>query len=499
MKSRIRILALLAVLLVVFGPAVHAQGVQSIRTEPIITTAAPGERFRLDLRYATDPAAAELTGLGLRLHYNDAALEFSFATSSAQFLEIASTSQPDTADHDNNPETDRFVVLIAADPDAAWPGFAEGILGAVRLTPRPGFAGITTVGFSATSTPVGWALSDIPATIADPDIEIPPPSVSIEKRWISVDGSPGIGFGDDAFFEITVVNEGLIGIDDLAVDDPLSPDCSRSDIPRLLAGEQFTYQCALSGVIASFVNEATVTGIALDAAQGTPVSAADTAAVTVLDPLLDASIAPPTQTVEVGDTASFEITLHNASGETITGIEVDSDSVPDCDLALDPLAPGETLTYACDRIATADFTNTIAVSALLGSPPERKQVDLATAEVRAVTPSVALTKQAGVEIAEAGDDVEFAFTLTNTGDITLDSVQVDDPLLPACNRSFSGLASGSTVEWTCVLTGIQQSITNTATASATPAVGDVVQDADSATVSVIPEVFSDGFEAAPAP
>lgn len=496
MKSRSDNTTLFMVLAAFLLPATDsalADGVQSVRFEPVITAAAPGERFRLDLRYATDPAVPDLTGIGLRLHWNSESLDFSFPASFAQHLEIASAARPDDLDHDNNPETDRFVVVFAADPDSGWPGFSEGVLGGMRFTPRPDFAGVTTVGFSATSTPVGWTLSEIPATVVHPDIEIPPPSVSIEKRWVPIGNAAEIGFGEEAFFEITLINDGLVGIDDLSVEDPLSLDCERT-IPRLLAGASYSYQCSQPGVISSFVNEATVTGTALDAAQGTPVSATDTAAVTVSDPLLDLSVSPATQTVETGDMASFEIQLHNTSDETFTGIEVDSDSVQDCDLAVDPMSPGERLSYVCGLVATSDLIQKLSVSAMRGSPLERTQLDFAQAEVRAVSPSVLLTKQADVDTARVGDDVQFAFTLTNTGDITLDSVEVDDPLLPACNRVFSGLAPASTVEWTCTLANIQQSVTNVATATATPAVGAPVEGSDSATVSVIAVMFSDGFE-----
>jgi len=473
----------------------HADGIQSVRTEPIIISAEVGDQIPLNLFYSTAPDASELTGLGLRMHWDSSALTLNLPASFSIFLEIASSPQPDTLDFDLNPNTDRFIVLFAADQDAAWPGFNEGFIASTRFILQQGFSSFTTVGFSASSTPVGWTFSDLPTTIVDSDTDVPPPLLGINKRWLlPPDGSPGIQLGDDAFFEIEVVNDGIIGIDDLSVDDPLSPDCDRDDIPRLLAGESFTYQCSEPGVFASFVNEATVVGVGLDNQPGTPVSATASATVTVLDPLLDLVVSPETQTVQVGDTATFDVAVMNTSDETISGIEIASDTVPDCNISLDPLSPGESLGYACSIVATDSFTNTMSVTALTGAPLERRQLDLEMVDVRAVEPSVSIVKEANPQSVEIGGDVEFDFVVTNNGDIELTNVQIDDPILESCNRTFTGLEPGASVEWSCMLTDLQDDITNIATVTATPLVGDVVVQSASATVTAFVLVFRDDFE-----
>lgn len=474
---------------------VHAAEIQTLRTERIIIAADGGEQIPLNLLYSTEPQTSALTGLGLRMHWDSTALTLNLDASLSTFMEIAGSPQSDIQDFDLNPNTDRFIILFAADPDTAWPGFAEGFIASTRFIVQPGFSGFTTVGFSASSTPVDWEFSDIPTTIVDSDNELPTPSLAISKRWLPPpDGSPGIQFGDDAFFEIELINDGIIGIDHLSVEDPLSPDCGRDDIPRLLAGESFSYQCSEPGVLTSFVNEATAVGIGLDNQPGTPVSATDTATVTVLDPLLDLVVSPETQTIQVGDTATFDVAVMNTSDETISGIEIASDSVSGCNISLDPLSPGESLGYACSIVADSSFTNTMTASAQLGASLERSQLDLEAVEVQAVTPFVTLSKEANPQSVEVGGDVQFNFVVTNDGDIELTNLQIVDPALAACNRDFTGLEPGASVEWNCTLANVQEDITNTATVTATPLVGDVIEQSASATITTFVLVFRDDFE-----
>jgi len=115
-------------------------------------------------------------------------------------------------------------------------------------------------------------------------------------------------------------------------------------------------------------------------------------------------------------------------------------------------------------------------------------------DVRAVEPSVSIVKEANPQSVEIGGDVEFDFVVTNNGDIELTNVQIDDPILESCNRTFTGLEPGASVEWSCMLTDLQDDITNIATVTATPLVGDVVVQSASATVTAFVLVFRDDFE-----
>lgn len=496
MSLHTRMLLPLAAGLVALAGSATAQ-VQQLRFEPIVVSAAPGESLAFDLRYATDPAQPALTGLGLRLHWDSSQVaDASFTPAVGQALLGLSTVEPDALDFDANPETDRFVVIAWADPQAGWPGFDQGILGTMSLTLASGFSGITTVGLSSSSTPAGWTLSDIPATITDPSIGVPEPELTFEKRWLSLDGRPGIDFGDEAFFELELVNTGLIGIDAIAISDPLTPDCDRTSL-RLLAGERTTWQCSLPGVTASFVNEAVASGSALDN-QATPVEVVARAPVTVLDPLLSIDIQPPFQQVRIGDPASFEILVRNDGDEPLDQLQFRSTEVPACDLSLDQLAPGASTTWNCQITGVAqDFVNTVRGSALMPGSTAPTLLNEVGAEVQAIDPSIDLVLDADPAAVEFGQDVRFELRLTNAGNADLTTLEVSSPDDPGCERQFSSLASGTSVEWECTRTAVQGTFTLTVDAIATPPVGDPVTDSASITVEAYESVFRDGFEAAP--
>jgi len=488
-KHKVRILAGLLAL------ATQATaGVQQVRFEPIIVSGAAGETLDFELRYGTDPATAELTGLGLRLHWDSNRVSFGgFNPIANQALLGVGTPQPDTRDFDANPATDRFVVVAWADPAAGWPGFTDGVLGAVTVTLAPDFSATTTLGLSSTSTPVGWGLGDIPATIADPGIDLPPPELVFDKRWLSVDGRPGIDFGGEAFFELELTNPGLIGIDAINVADPLAPDCARAGI-RLLAGESQTWQCSVANVMASFVNQATASGTALNDS-ATPVEVMDSAEVPVLDPLLAVTIDPPTQMVRAGEDAAFNIAIRNDSADPLNQLQITSTEVPACDLSLDTLDAGAETSWSCvSENVQQDFVNRIQATAVFDGSIEPTLLNQVEAEVQAIDPAIALELEADPDPVETGGTVEFTMRLINTGDTGLTELGVTSPDQPDCQRQFSALDAGVTLEWNCSRSDVQDAFTLTAEATALPPVGAAVVDNAEVSVETFVLIFRNGFE-----
>lgn len=470
--------------------------VQTVRPEPIVQSAAGGETISVDILYATDPETPDLTGLGLRLHWDSSrmSLESLNPATSTGLLGQSDAPEVDERDFDGNPDTDRFVVVAWADSEATWPGSDSTVLATATFELAGDFQGATSIGVSASSTPAGWELSDVPGTITDPDVGTPEAELVLDKEWQSTDGRPGIDFGGEAFFVLTATNPGLLGIDNIVIDDPLVPDCNRT-IDRLLAGESTSWGCSTDNVIASFTNEAFAEGIALDDL-ATQVEADDSAPVTVLDPVIDLVIDPDFRMVRSGDGASFAITATNTSDEVLEDVVLASDTVPGCDLALEPLDPGASMTYSCSREGIQQsFDNVLTASALAGDPPESTVLNQVGAEVLLINPALALEKTASPNPAQVGSDVTFELTLANTGDIGLTDLEVVDPELPACDRTFSDLAAGASVSWTCTLEDIQEDLTNTATADAQPPVGEAVDAAAEVTVESYILVFRDDFEA----
>ncbi len=119
----------------------------------------------------------------------------------------------------------------------------------------------------------------------------------VQGQGITIDKSPEsqiVGKNGTAAFTITVTNTGNVTLKDVAVSDPLAPDCSKS-IGTLAPGASQSYTCA---VVASeaFTNVATATG---KPPTGPNASASDTAVVQV------ASDLTLTMTANAGLTRAF--------------------------------------------------------------------------------------------------------------------------------------------------------------------------------------------------
>ena len=165
----------------------------------------------------------------------------------------------------------------------------------------------------------------------------PGPAIAVEK-------SPDlqqITIGDYAEFEIRVSNPGNVGLRNVAVVDPLSPDCDRT-IGDLKSGADVTYTCTAYDIETDFDNEATASG----EFDGQVYLAIDTARVDVL--------APDTATVhaikyhdqngngtrEAGEPGLFGWTLcvEDANGDTVGFCQVTD---LDGNVTLAPNMPGD--------------------------------------------------------------------------------------------------------------------------------------------------------------
>src|SRR4029079_18213580 len=161
--------------------------------------------------------------------------------------------------------------------------------------------------------------------------------------------------------------------------DALAPGCARTaaqidalDGGTLDVGENVQYNCTLTNVQAGFTNSATATGTP---PVGPPVSNTDTAAVVVDAPGITIQKTPDTQTILVGGTASFTITVTNSGNVTLTLVSVADALAPDCvrsAAAFDALDagtfdPGDIVTYTCSLAnVLVGFTNSATVT---GHPP----------------------------------------------------------------------------------------------------------------------------------
>ena len=77
---------------------------------------------------------------------------------------------------------------------------------------------------------------------------------------------------------------------------------------------------------------------------------------------------------------------------------------------------------------------------------------------------------------DAGDTIDYSFVVTNTGNVTLDPVAIDDPKVGVVTCPASSLAPGGSTTCTATYTLTQADVdaghvANTATAGGTPPFG----------------------------
>ena len=92
----------------------------SVSNDPL---ASRGTQFTLDVGYDVTSDENNLTGLGLRVHYDSSKLGFVQVSDFIDKDNILSGtfSEPDSGDFDNNPITDRFISLAWASVNGDWP------------------------------------------------------------------------------------------------------------------------------------------------------------------------------------------------------------------------------------------------------------------------------------------------------------------------------------------------------------------------------------------
>jgi uncharacterized repeat protein (TIGR01451 family) len=203
---------------------------------------------------------------------------------------------------------------------------------------------------------------------------------------------------------------------------------------------------------------------------------------------------PKSQTIQTGSTASFTITVTNTGNVTLTNVTVSDPLSPDCSKtsanigALASMAQGASVTYNCSLAnVTSNFTN---VATANGTPPSGPNVSASDSAPVTVTvtpppshPAITIAKDPKLQAVDVGGTATFKITVTNTGNVTLTSVTVDDPLSPNCSKSLGTLAVGQASSYSCTKPNVQKSFRNVASVTGTPPSGPNVTGSDHADVT----------------
>ncbi|WP_341934385.1 DUF11 domain-containing protein [Microbacterium sp. LWO14-1.2] len=347
----------------------------------------------------------------------------------------------------------------------------------------------------------------------------PAAALTVVKDGV-IDGDGGVGGTVDYTFRIT--NSGNVTVSAITLVDPMpglsTPEIDWPGTPGVLApGQSATaaadYTITQTDVDAgSIANAATASG----SSRGGPVTSpagietVDTQGIRAsIVVTKDADLDPAAEGV-AGDIVTWTYSLQNTGNVTLTGVSLTdrlAGSTAPQYVWPDParpgvLLPGQTVTAtSAYELTQADVDRGTVASAVdgTGRPPRGADVaGSATASVQiAARPGLAATKAGTVDGAGGvGDRIDYSFGITNTGNVTLTLVDLVDALAGVSSPTFDWpgepgvLLPGETVDATADYTITQAdvdrgSVTNIATASGKPPVGDTITASTPATETTV--------------
>jgi len=328
------------------------------------------------------------------------------------------------------------------------------------------------------------------------------PAIKLVKtfEWTTGNGS---AVGDVVTYTYTVTNTGNVTLDPVSVtDDKLGPITLLAT--SLAPGEETTGTATLTLTQAlldagSQTNTGTATGTP---EHGGDVTSTSTRTVTFLTTPAIKVVKTFEWTTgdgsQVGDVVTYTYTVTNTGNEDLDPVSVSDDKLGPITLSDTSLAPGEettgtaTLTLTQALLNEGSQTNTATAT---GKPPTGDNVtDISIRTVTfQTTPAILVVKTFEWTTGNGsavGDVVTFTYTVTNTGNVTLDPVSVDDDKLGPITLADTSLDPGEQTTGTATLTLTQDildngSQTNTATATGKPPTGDDVTDTSTRTVTFL--------------
>jgi len=135
---------------------------QAVMASSNQSSVSAGDTLVIDVFYDNDNKDPSLSGLGLRLYYDSSIMKIA---SLGDFLDrnlvIKNVeSMIDTDDSDNDPSTDRFVLVAWASLNNDWPGMGLPVLLLkARFEVLSDEKELTTINFNSSSTAAGYDFS----------------------------------------------------------------------------------------------------------------------------------------------------------------------------------------------------------------------------------------------------------------------------------------------------------------------------------------------------
>jgi uncharacterized repeat protein (TIGR01451 family) len=339
----------------------------------------------------------------------------------------------------------------------------------------------------------------VPGPVANPSL------ATVKSASTASVSSPG----ELVRYSFEVTNTGNVTVDEIVVSDPMVSNlvCAQSVLApgqsMLCTATYLTTQADVDG--GSLVNVASVSGTP---ARGSLTPANDSELIdAVRRPALAlAKTAEPSAFVAEGDLITYTIVATNTGNVTLSDVDVTDPLVTlDCSPAapVASLAPGAavvctgTLTVSASDAATGSVSNTASASATAPGGTDLSEDATSVVDGPTPNPRLSLSKSALPAVFSAvGQVITYTLVATNTGNVTLDEVTIDDPFLSSVECPSGGpftLAPNDSV--TCTGTHVVTqaeldggSIPNTATVEGRTPLDALVDDSASLTLTGLPPV-----------
>ncbi len=389
---------------------------------------------------------------------------------------------------------DPLVGAVSCPVTTLAPGASTTCTASYTLTQADVDAGTVDNLATATGTPPTGA--DVTATDTTSTPIAPDPAIALDKQAGVPSGSAA---GDTIDYTFLVTNTGNVTLDPVAIDDPTT-DPVTCPVTTLAPGASTTctatYTLTQADVDSGHIaNTATVTGTDPNGTDVTATDSTDTPIAAGPAISLDKQAGIPSGTA-VGDTIDYTFLVTNTGNVTLTGVTVDDPLVGPVSCPVATLAPGASTTCTATYTLTqADIDAGVVdnTATATGTDPTGTDVTATDTESTpiAAVPAIALDKQAGVPSGSAaGDTIDYTFLVTNTGNVTLDSVSIDDPTANPVTCLVTTLAPGASTTCTASYTLTQADvdsghIANTATVTGTDPTGTDVAATDSTDTPIL--------------
>lgn len=379
-----------------------------------------------------------------------------------------------------------------------------------------------------TAVALGTAPGGADVASAESDDELPLPAAPAVTLVKSVDPATATGAGDSVTYSFLVTNTGNVTLTNPSVTETAfsgTGDAPEVTCPTGPLAPGAAVTCQASYVLTQAdvdAGEVTNTATATGTPPGTtpaPVSAPSSAEVTIAS--APALSLVKSSTLEgdavAGETVAYTFVVTNTGNVTVTDLAIEegefsgTGTLSDIDCPTAPLAPEAsatcTATYELTQadVDAGELTNTATAT---GEDPTGAPVDSAVAAdeiLLEAAPSVSLVKSAdSTDPADfrVGEQVEYSFVVTNTGNVTLTDVGVDEVDFTGagelsaieCPDEAASVAPGDQVICVATYTIVQAdidagSIENTAVAQGTPPGSDtpVLSDPSSVVLPADPQ------------